>query len=511
MQYIYKLIVGFVVLSSFASCSKFDDINTNPDAATSSSAAMQATRLILNITRLGGNKYFVYDNMVSKQMAWGEDAQSEQYNLFSRTENFGGAGGFAILTNTIKMVELASDLDKEAYSGLAKFIKAYKLFYLSLEVGDIPYKEALQGEEGNLTPIYDTQKEVMLQILEDLDAAYIHFSAANSFAGDPIFNGNPEKWKKTVTAFQLKVLLNLSRKESDGNLRVKERFAQIVNRGPLLASNADNFQLVYADKANQVYPFNNTQTKHYVYAMLSTTLIDILKANEDYRLFYYAAPAEFKLDEGVPADSYDAYIGTDPSKSIEVIKALYNTGQFSCFNERYINYPAGEPLIRLGYGEQNFILAEAALRGWVSGDVSSYYKKGIESSFQFIQTYTPDDMVFHQGRKITNETIEHALNHPNVQLTGNFVGDLEKIMTQKYLASFMQYPWDAYFDYRRTGFPVLPINPETNRNEVKDKIPVRWMYPQVEYDYNSENVQEAVARQYGGVDDVNKLMWILQD
>lgn len=190
---------------------------------------------------------------------------------------------------------------------------------------------------------------------------------------------------------------------------------------------------------------------------------------------------------------------------------MYNTGQFSCFNERYINYPAGEPLIRLGYGEQNFILAEAVLRGWVSGDVSSYYKKGIESSFQFIQTYTPDDMVYHHGRKITEGTIASALNHPNVQLTGNFTGDLEKIMTQKYLASFMQYPWDAYFDYRRTGFPVLPINPETNRNEVKDKIPVRWMYPQVEYDYNSENVQEAVARQYGGVDDVNKLMWILQD
>ncbi len=37
------------------------------------------------------------------------------------------------------------------------------------------------------------------------------------------------------------------------------------------------------------------------------------------------------------------------------------------------------------------------------------------------------------------------------------------------------------------------------------------MYPQVEYDYNSENVQAAIARQYGGVDDVNKLMWVLQD
>jgi hypothetical protein len=99
------------------------------------------------------------------------------------------------------MVELSNDVDKDAYTGLAKFIKAYKLFYLSLEVGDIPYKEALQGEEGNLTPVYDTQKEVLLQVLEDLDSAYEHFSAAKSFEGDPIFDGDPESWKKTVTAF----------------------------------------------------------------------------------------------------------------------------------------------------------------------------------------------------------------------------------------------------------------------------------------------------------------------
>ena len=74
----------------------------------------------------------------------------------------------------------------------------------------------------------------------------------------------------------------------------------------------------------------------------------------------------------------------------------------------------------------------------------------------------------------------------------------------------MEYPIDPYYDYRRTGYPKLPINVETNQNPVHDKIPVRWMYPKSEYDYNAENVVDAVARQYGGVDDINKEMWILQ-
>ena len=74
----------------------------------------------------------------------------------------------------------------------------------------------------------------------------------------------------------------------------------------------------------------------------------------------------------------------------------------------------------------------------------------------------------------------------------------------------MQYPMDAYYEYRRTGYPVLPINPNTNRNTDKNKIPVRWMYSTWEYDDNKENVEEAVQRQYEGIDDYNKLMWILK-
>jgi hypothetical protein len=36
------------------------------------------------------------------------------------------------------------------------------------------------------------------------------------------------------------------------------------------------------------------------------------------------------------------------------------------------------------------------------------------------------------------------------------------------------------------------------------------MYEQREYDYNRENVEEAVRRQYNGNDDVNEVMWILK-
>jgi hypothetical protein len=74
----------------------------------------------------------------------------------------------------------------------------------------------------------------------------------------------------------------------------------------------------------------------------------------------------------------------------------------------------------------------------------------------------------------------------------------------------MQFLGDPYLDYRRTGYPVLPINPSTNMNTLTDRFPVRYLYPQKERTANLENLEEAIKRQYPKGDDVNELMWILQ-
>lgn len=490
-----------------SSCDKFDALNSNPDAPTKATSSMLATTLILDITTIGGAKESLWDNMLSKQIAWSESAQSDQYNLFGRVS----FDAYTVLTNSAKMVHAADDSYKSAYEGLAKFMKAYKLFYKSLEVGDIPYSEALKGEEGIQKPKYDTQKEVMRQILEDLESAYSLFEAGRDFDGDPIFDGNIENWKKTVVAMELKVLTHLCKKEADADLKVKERFARLAAGSSLMNSNSDNFQLVFSNKAGQMYPLNTTTNKHTKYTMISNLVIDNLKKFNDYRMFHYCSPANFQITAGVADTEWEAYLSVDPSDSYSKLSEIYGEGKSCLFNARYTNTPEGEPLIRLGYAEQNFILAEGAVRGWISGDASSYYKKGIEASMTFIADNTPDEAIYTHGHPITAEYIKEYLAQPIIQLTGNKEKDLEMILLQRYLSSFLQHPYDTYYDYRRTGYPVLPINPSTNLNSEKNKIPVRWMYPDAEFSFNTENANEAVDRQYGGSDNVNKLMWILQD
>ncbi len=74
----------------------------------------------------------------------------------------------------------------------------------------------------------------------------------------------------------------------------------------------------------------------------------------------------------------------------------------------------------------------------------------------------------------------------------------------------MQDGWNSYYEFRRVGYPVLPVNELTNLNAVKAQLPRRWLYPAKELSNNRAQVEEAISRQFSGNDDVNELMWILQ-
>jgi hypothetical protein len=469
---------------------------------------------------------FMSDYFLVKMAAETDKISSEQYNVFSSAHimhDFGGDRtgknvGFVSLRNTSKMVDLAPEAQKDTYRAFALFIKAYQLYYVTSFYGDIPYREAAQGETLTLTPKYDTQKEVFAQILDDLDYAYALFSASSiTMSGDYVFNGDPKKWAKTVASFELNVLLALSKKaDANPDLQVKERFARIVAERTLFESNDDNMTLTFSSSnSSSYYALNEQRGKLFPYFWVSSYIVDMIKRYDDCRLFAFAEPADSLIEAGIPRDSYDAYIGIDQSLPFATTQSLGSRGKGCHLNKRYtdLDNKVGEPLAKLGYAQLNFTLAEGALRGWLQGGTqkaSEYMKKGVEAGMKFTAANTPEK--YNNGRPLTDALIAEHLNHPSLQLTGAFEADLEKVLEQKYLASFIQYQRDVYLDYRRTGYPKLPINPETtmNHGEDKTKMQLRYKYPASELSYNQDNLQEAVNRQFNGFDDENQAMWLIQ-
>ena len=91
---------------------------------------------------------------------------------------------------------------------------------------------------------------------------------------------------------------------------------------------------------------------------------------------------------------------------------------------------------------------------------------------------------------------------PAVAYVGTSTEKLGKIALQKWVSLFFT-GLEAWFDWRRTGLPVIVPGVDNLNN---NRVPVRFIYPLSEQALNKANRDAAVARQ--GVDDINTLIWI---
>ncbi|MFV0505350.1 MAG: SusD/RagB family nutrient-binding outer membrane lipoprotein [Bacteroidales bacterium] len=504
---IYTLIIALLS----ASCGSMDDINNNPDKPTTVTPGFLVTYVLNQATYSNKNKWLLSDSWLMKSTSYTEGMEWYLYNRIERdhinSENF---SNYEVLTNALKAKELSeadklsSEETKNAYAGFNHFMRACYFYKTTMAMGDVPCSESLGSEGGNITPKYDTQEEVFHTIITELQVAASLFEKAEYFDGDFVYGGDPSLWQKLSNSMLLRILNMASAKTNIGDINVKSTFEQTANM-PLLENEAQSFQRVYsAEKSKQWYPFYFENQNFWSYPVMTSLFVDMLKNLNDYRLFYYAEPASNLELNGV--GEYSAYSGVDPTLPFGNVVAEYNNGDHSSINKRYYRLPQGEPIKFVAYSEVQFILAEAALRGWQTpATAKEHYNNAVRSAMMFTAEHTPSD--YTHGRVIDEAYIDEYLAG---SAAFNNAKGLQQIMEQKYIASFVQLPFNSFYDYRRTGFPVLPIDPETNMNEVKTQLPKRWMYPMSEYSRNKENIEAAIQRQFGGSDTPNDVMWLLK-
>lgn len=496
---------SMVFLLIFAnSCSKFEEMNTNPDKSTMVTPAMLATGALISSLKHGGDsKAYISIQALPKYVGYIESsALNEQYNKIGASS----FGSYSALPNLQKMVEYsAGSITETSYKGLALFLKAFNAFDVTMRVGDIPYAEAGfgAGKDGNIAPKYDTQEEVFKQILQDLKQAEEYFAVGRAFSGDFVYNGDPAKWRKLCNSFQLKVIMSMS-KRVDAN--AKARFAAIVASGNLLASNADNFQLNYANQTGNYHPLYQAQ-KFTAATMISKNMVDLLKKLNDRRLFYYAEPSAVKISAGKLMSDPDAYVGVDVSIGYTQLAGVFAGKDVSLLNRRYAFLFSAEPLVYVGFPEQNFIIAEAIELGWMSGSSQTYYENGVKAALAFTMG---SDVSYAHGVPINQAYINGYFTGEAAYKTSSS-DRLKQIWEQRYLFNYMLDGSFAYYEFRRNKYPLFPLDPSTNLNaDNVNGFPMRWTYPLGESQSNKENLVIALDRQYQGFDEVNKLMWILK-
>ena len=147
------------------------------------------------------------------------------------------------------------------------------------------------------------------------------------------------------------------------------------------------------------------------------------------------------------------------------------------------------PLYLMKVSEVNFLRAEGALRGWnMGGTAQSFYEQGIRTAYLEDRNYKENEYTKHVEQYL-NVNAPKGIAYVDPQgLTPDMPsvtkigvkwneGDsketkLEKIITQKYIASF-PYSYESWVDLRRTGYPKLfPIlNTEHSDGTIKSGDP----------------------------------------
>ncbi|UZT96014.1 SusD/RagB family nutrient-binding outer membrane lipoprotein [Chryseobacterium fluminis] len=482
-------VIGLFTLTSCES--NLDTINENPNDQASIDPKFLLTYVSKSAFQVNG------DNMYASRMMIGTDGENTyQYMKWNDASFDVYTSG---LLNTVKMMQEAEKINNKNYQAIGKFYRAFYFFNLSLKFGSIPYSEAVKGESGITQPKYDSQETVMAGILSELKEANDLINSNDKIEGDIIYNGDATKWKKLINSFRLKILITLSKKATVGNYTVATEFASIAGSQTLMSSVTDNGELKFADAADSRYTmFNNSGYGSSLY--MADYFINLFKAREDPRLFTFAAQTTAAKEAGKPITDFSGYNGGNPTSPYSDNAALVASKNISKVNDRFYKDATNEPSSVLSYSELEFILAEAAARGWISGSAKTHYDNAVKASFTFYQTYVKNSNQYFTGFDVNQYLTKSLVLYDN---SASLPIQLEKIMTQKYMTMFHQSQWTSYYDYLRTGYPNYPL-------QTGVAAPVRFRYPQAEYNYNSVNLQAALTAQYGGNDNINSKPWWLQ-
>ncbi len=496
-----KTVLFLFLMGSVVSCLDYDELRENPNDPNSVPPSLLFTSLTPGVTTSFTDAYIRMQYHI-----WVPTDGTTNVNFRS---GFGGGFSYGSIRNINKMIEEAEASNAPVYKIFAKFFTGRLYIEMTRRMGDIPLTEAMKGIE-NPRPKYDTSKSVYIQSLNWLNEAsqelneYIANNPAAIIDGDVYYNGDLKKWQKLINSYTLRVLISLSKKENDTDVNVKGRFNEIISntsKYPLLSSLADNAQLDYKNEDNFKQSYNPDNAVYKVSVVYASTYINLLKGYNDPRVFEVSDPTQAAIAAnlsdlpGVIA-SFDSYNGADPTidPSDNVTKNL--AGELSKPNDkRYWNF-VGQPGIFLGYAEQEFTIAEAAHRGWISNNPKTHYDNAVRAS-----------MEFYGVKEAAINTYLSAIS--SGYMTGN--DGLTRLLEQKYIAFAENTGVESFFNFRRTGVPNLTYS-SFNIPNSEPGYPKRWSYPGSETSDNEINYKAALVRQFGAeTDDVDDLIWELKN
>ena len=471
-----------LVLSVFlmlTACEKgFDEFNANPNAPGDAAPAFVLPGAQVDLSYYTSYQIGInYIGLWVQQHASGAYPEEDQYS--PRLNDFNVFWN-NILDNGMKDFQHIINNGTPNQVAVAMTLRSYGFMMLTDIWGDIPYSQALKGEEGGefLTPVFDTQEAVYDGIISDLAAAVAMMdqNAIDGFgAEDLVYGGDMALWEKFANSLRLRAFMHLSEVNA---AKAQAGVVEMLGKS-LIANNSENAAMHYIDGNGNRNPLHSRFAARPNDFRMSKSMMDRLIGSGD-----TINPSDPRTAVYAERNSNGIYVGIP--NGINGLGDVGLNNATSCQFGAAILAPDA-PSNFITYAEVEFIRAEAAIRGWIADDKKTAYDDAIKASM--------DEW------GITDAAVISAfLDDPLVVY--NDTDAMKLVSTQKWVAMFNQ-SVESWTNFRRTGYPELPIALNDQNN---GQFPVRFPYGSVEAATNATNVQTATDRQ-GGAELSNPVWW----
>ncbi len=454
--------------------------------------------------------------------------------------------------NVLKFIDAAikqaDGRGSKTHVGIFTTFRVLMFSFMTDYYGDVYYSQALQGRQGILYPEYDKQTDIYKGLLKELDGAAANISAGTEVVNstyDLMFGGDKAQWLKFCNSVKLRLLMHESAKLSDAGAQISALIAkpllsdatdknaaiayvgttavnswiggsnnwagggEFERRKPcktfvdkLLSYNDPRAAVWFApvekpwtkDPAKNGVKFTTTDPNGFTYTstwefvdmtnpLISAQAANIIDWDKTYVGFIAGMNGDFKNGNG----HYDtAAGGLTGNFKVSMFSKLFQQNKHALLNAQVMNKE-----------EVQFLLAEAAVKGYISGNADAYYRTGITYSMK--------------KWGVSDAAIATYLAQPAIALPSDNTGKLIKIAEQKWISLFTVAS-ENYLEVRRnqTVFSAMTPNFFTNGNLTTYKFPQRYRYPTAELGQNVGAYNKGVATLVPAVDDEFSKMWLLQ-
>jgi len=466
MKKILFILFVLTILGQY-SCRKALDVNKNPNFPADVTVVQLLPAAEISIGQVEGNYLQIVGGIWAQY--WTQNPSSSQYRPLEQYQPGPSSANTAwqelysgALTDLKQIVAKGGTAANTVnYTAIAKILQAYTFQVLTDNFGDIPFSEALKGEDAGITsPKYDKQEDVYNGIIalakEGRDL--INAEAGGPGAEDVIYHGNMTLWAKFANTLLLRMYLRLAYKNpalaATGIAELQSSAIGFIS-GPSetaqisYMSNPGNANPLYSEMVNLGYVQN---------LVASATALDTLTARDDPRrsVFYTSGV-------GLPQGYYNINPPGSYALPSPAVGAYANSSE-----------SATAPVKFISSYESLFLQSEAAARGWLAGAADQLYVNAITAN------YTEYGLTDREYMDYLDSV--YLVSVAPFPATGGTEEKAKAIITEKWIAMTGNQSDEAWIEWRRTGYPTFFTISRTSR--IGNQFPQRIPYPETEITRN---------------------------